>query len=150
VAVAAATGQAVCPVKLRAGTRTVVASYGGDAYFGASTSPSLVVRVRTAAPSLSHVRLGARRVSARAGLALRFTLSQAALMRVSISRLAAGHKVHRRSRRISFHAKLGRNRRHLRLRGLRLGRYRLALSAVGASGRSRAVTLPFQIVRTKS
>ncbi len=162
-AVSPATGAAACRATLGA-TRVVTAAYSGDAYFGPSTSTPLAVRVTPPAPSLSHVRLGARRVTARAGVTLRLTLSQAAQVHVSIARLLSGHKVNRRcragrghgarctvsrrARRTSFHAKRGRNRRHLRLRGLAPGRYAVSISAVGPGGRrSRTVTLRFAIVR---
>lgn len=166
VAVAPATGQAVCHPSLGTGTRVVQAAYTGDAYFGPSTSRALSVRVTPAAPSLSHVRLAHRRVTARAGLILRFTLSEAALLHASIGRLVPGHEVHRRcrtgrghgarctvtrpARRISFHGKRAGNRRRLALRGLRPGRYALALSAAGAGGRrSRTVRLRFQVIPTR-
>lgn len=165
VAVAPATGQAVCHPRLGTGTQVVQAAYAGDAYFGPSTSRTLSLRVTPAAPSLSRVRLAKRRVTAHAGLRLRFTLSEAALVHVSIDRLVAGHKVHRRcvtgrghgprctvnrhARRTSFHAKRAGNRRRLTLRGLRPGRYALALSAAGAGGqRSRTVTVGFRIIAT--
>jgi hypothetical protein len=165
VAVAPVTGQAVCRVTPRAGTLVVAAAYAGDTYFGPSTPTSLSVRVTPAAPSLSHVRLARRRVTARAGIVLRLTLSRAALLHVSIGRLLAGHKVSRRcragrghgarctvtrrARRISFQGRRGANRRHLRLRGLAPGRYTVALSAVGpGESRSRTVTVRFQILRS--
>ena len=158
------TGVAICPTTLSRGTHALQAVYAGDAYFGPSTSAPLSVRVRLAALSLSHVRLGARRVTARAGIGLRFTLSDAAQLHVSIGRLLSGHKVKRgcragrghgphctvtrRARRISLHARRGSNRRHLKLRGLAPGRYAVAVSAVGPSGRrSRTVTMRFAIVR---
>jgi outer membrane protein assembly factor BamB len=164
VAVSPATGGAACRATLPAGTRVVQAAYSGDAYFGPSTSAPLSVRVTPLPPSLSHVRLGARRVTARAGVVLRLTLSQPALVHVSIARLLAGHKVNRRcragrghgarctvtrrARRTSFHGKRGGNRRHLTLRGLAPGRYALSISAVGPGGRrSRTVTLRCVIVR---
>ena len=164
VTVAPATGQAVCRATLRAGTRVVQAAYSGDAYFGPSNSASLSVRVRPAIPSLSRVRLRARHVTARGGVFLRLTLSQAAQLRISIGRLLAGHRVHRRchvgpgrgphctvsrgARRLSVGATRGDNRRHLTLGGLRPGRYALTITAVGpGGGRSRTVTLQFQIIR---
>ncbi|MGH2895586.1 MAG: Ig-like domain-containing protein, partial [Solirubrobacteraceae bacterium] len=165
VAVAPATGRAVCRASLHAGTRVVRAAYAGDAYFGPSTSATLSVRVASRT-SLSYVRLSARRVTSRAGVVLRLTLSRAAPVHVSIGRRLSGHKVNRRchtgrghgarctvtrrARRLSFRAKRGRNRRHLRLRGLAPGRYALAISVVGhGSGRSRTVTLRLRIVRPK-
>jgi Big-like domain-containing protein len=164
VAVSPATGGAVCQAALSAGERTLEAAYAGDAYFAASTSPALSVRVQAPRPALSHVRLGARRVTARAGAVLRLTLSEAAQLHVSISRLVRGHRIHRRcragsghgaactvtrrARRISFRGRRGANRRRLTLRGLAPGRYAAAITAVGPGGRaSRTVTIRLQIVR---
>jgi hypothetical protein len=160
------TGVAGCTTTLSSGTHALEAVYAGDASFGPSTSAPLSVPVAPAAPSLSHVRLGARRVTARAGIALRLTLSEVAQLRVSIGRLLSGHKVRRRcragrghgarctvtrrARRLSFAGKRGNNRRHLRLRGLAPGRYAVAISAVGPGGRqSRTVTVRFQIIRPR-
>jgi len=164
VAVAAATAQAVCRASLPAGTRVLRAAYGGDAYFGASASAPLSLLVTRAVPSLSHVRLSARRVTARAGVGLRLTVSETAQIRVQLSRLLSGHRrarrcrvgsrhgkrctVARRARWSGFHAKRGRNRHHLRLRGLRPGLYAAAVTAIGPGGaRSRTVVLRFRIVR---
>jgi outer membrane protein assembly factor BamB len=164
VAVAPASGQAVCQAKLLVGNRVLQAAYAGDAYFGPSSSAPVSVQVRPAAPVLSHVRLSARRVTARAGVVLRLTLSEAARVHVSVGRMLTGHKVHRRcragrgrgarctvirrARRLAFTGRRGRNRRHLRLRGLAPGRYALAVSAVGhGGGRSRTVRLRLVIVR---
>jgi outer membrane protein assembly factor BamB len=158
------TGVAICETTLSSGMHSLQAVYAGDASFGPSTSAPLSVRVRPAAPSLSHVRLGARRVTARAGIALRLALSEAAQLHVAISRLLSGHRVKRhcrtgrghgahctvtrRARRISFHGKPGSNRRHLNLRGLPPGRFTVAVSAVGPGARrSRTVTIRFAIVR---
>lgn len=160
------TGVATCTAKLSSGRHAVQAIYTGDAYFGPSSSAALSLQVKPVTPSLSHVRLNARRVTARAGLVLRFTLSAAARLHVSIARLLSGHRVHRRCRtgrghgapctvsrrafRISFHGRRGGNRRHLQLRGLRPGRYVLAITATNAGGvRSRTVKLRFQVVRRR-
>jgi outer membrane protein assembly factor BamB len=164
VVVQPTTGVAICQTTLSRGTHALQAVYAGDPYFGPSTSAPLSERVTPAAPSLSHVRLGARRVTARAGIALRLTLSEAAQLHVSIGRLLSGHKVKRRcragrghgplctvtrrARRISFHGRRGSIRRHLKLRGLTPGRYAVAVSAVGPGGRrSHTVTIRFAIIR---
>jgi outer membrane protein assembly factor BamB len=169
VTVSPGTGGAACRATLPAGTRLVLAAYAGDAYFGPSTSAPLSVRVTPPPPpppSLSHVHLNARRVTARAGVVLRLTLSQGAQLHVSIAKLLSGHKVNRRcragrghgarctvtrrARRRSFRGKRGGNRRHLALRGLAPGRYELSISAVGPGGqRSRTVTRRFAIVRRR-
>jgi outer membrane protein assembly factor BamB len=163
VAVAPATGVAVCHASLSAGTRVLQAAYGGDAYFGPSSSAPLSVLVRHAVPSLARVRLSARRVTARAGVLLRLTVSEAARVQVQLNRLLSGHKVGNRcrvgtrrgrrctvtprARRFSFDARRGRNRHHLRLRGLRPGRYVVAITAIGPGAvRSRTVRLRFRIV----
>ena len=164
VAVTSATGIATCRATLTAGTRVLRAAYAGDAYFGASTSGALSERVRPAVPVLSHVRLSPRRAIARRGATLRLTLSLAAQLRIQINRLVPGRIVARRcrvgarhgarctvshrARRTSFRARRGANARHLTLRGLRPGRYEVAVTAVGSGGqRSRTKTVRFQIVR---
>ena len=166
VAVSPVSGAAACRATLPAGARVLQAAYSGDAYFGPSSSAPLSVRVTPRAPSLTRVRLSTRRVTARAGVVLRLTLSQPALVHVSMARLLAGHKVKRRcragrghgarctatrrARRTAFHGRGGGNRRHLNLRGLAPGRYTLSISVVGSSGlRSRTVKLSLQIVRRR-
>jgi len=170
VAVAAATGQAVCRATLAAGTRALTAAYGGDAYFGPSSSAALSERVRPAPPRLSGVHLSSRRVTARAGVIVRLRLSEAAEMRVQLSRVLSGHRaghragrrcrtgaghgrrctLSRHARRISWHARRGRSHHHLGLRRLRPGRYTAAITAVGSGGtRSRTVTLRFRIIRPR-
>lgn len=166
VPVTPATGRAVCRATLAAGTRALTAAYGGDAYFGPSSSSTLSERVTPAPPRLSRVRLGARRVTARAGLVLRWTLSDAAQLRVQLSRVLSGHRAGRRCRtgtghgrrctvsrhvrRLSWRGRRGRSRHHLSLRGLRPGHYTLAITAVGSgAARSRTVTLRFQIIRAR-
>jgi polyvinyl alcohol dehydrogenase (cytochrome) len=163
VPVSPTSGAASCSAALTAGTRVLQAAYAGDAYFAPSVSALLSEVVRPPAPALSHVRLGSRRVRARLGVTLRLTLSQAAQLHVQINHLLSGRTVRRRcrvgaehgarctvtrrARRISFHGRQGTNRRHLDLRRLAPGRYSAAISAVGPGGRSRTVTIRFQIVR---
>jgi hypothetical protein len=165
VAVNPTTGIAACRATLPAGTFALQAAYAGDAFFGASTSGALSERVTPAAPVLSHVRLSPRRATARRGATLRLTLSLAAQLHIQINRLAPGRMVRhrcragvrhgarctitRRLRRISVHGRRGANTRHLVLRGLKPGRYAVAVTAVGPGGRSRTVTVRFRIVRTR-
>jgi outer membrane protein assembly factor BamB len=164
VAVSPTTGVATCRATLTAGTHVLEASYGGDAYFAPSSSGTLSEMVRPPAPALSHVRVAPRRATARRGITLRLTLSEAAQLHVEIHHLQSGRRVHhrcrlgashgarctvsQRARRISFHARRGADHRHLSLRGLALGRYLAVVSAVGPGGRrSRTVTVRFQIIR---
>ena len=160
------TGVAICPTRLSSGTHALHAIYAGDAYFGASTSGALSERVNPAAPVLSHVRLSSRRVTARRGATLRLTLSLAASLHIQINRLLPGRTVRRRcragarhgarctiSRRVRRSSVLGRrgaNTHHLTLRGLKPGRYAVAVTAVGPGGRrSRTKTVRFLIVRRR-
>jgi outer membrane protein assembly factor BamB len=166
VDVAPTTGTATCRAALTAGTRALRAAYAGDAYFGASTSGPLSERVNLAAPVLSHVRLSSRRVTARVGATLQLTLSVAASLHIQINRLVPGRTaqrrcragarhgarctIRRRVRRISVHGRRGANTRHLTLRGLKPGRYAVAVTAVGPGGRrSRTKTVRFLIVRPR-
>jgi hypothetical protein len=110
--------------------------------------------------------LGSHRVTARAGIILGVTLSEAAQLQVGLNRLVAGRKLgrhcragvrrgkrctlSRRVRRLSLHAKPGRTRHHLSLRRLAPGRYTAAITATGTGGvRSRTVTVHFRIVRAR-
>jgi hypothetical protein len=166
VDVAPTTGTATCRAALTAGTRALRAAYAGDAYFGAATSGPLSERVNPAAPALSHVRLSSRRVTAGGGATLRLTLSMAASLHIQINRLVPGRTVQRRCRagarhgarctirrrvrRSSVHGRRGANARHLTLRGLKPGRYAVAVTAVGAGGRrSGTKTVRFLIVRPR-
>jgi len=162
--VSATTGTATCLATLTPGTRVLKAAYSGDAFYAPSISGPLSEVVKPAAPVLSHVSLGSRRVTARRGVTLRLTLSEAAQLHIQINHLRSGRRagrrcrvgakrgarctVSRRARRISFHARRGANRRHLDLRRLAPGRYSAVISAVGPGNRhSRTVTVRFQIIR---
>jgi outer membrane protein assembly factor BamB len=166
VPVSPTTGIATCRATLTAGTRILKASYGGDAYFAPSSSGTLSEVVRPPAPALSHVRVAPRRATARRGITLRLTLSEAAQLHVQINHLLSGRRVghrcrvgakrgarctvSRRARRSSVRGRRGANHRHLSLRRLAPGRYSAVVSAVGPGGRrSRAVTVRFQVVRSQ-
>ncbi len=167
VSMAPSTGQATCHATLTAGTHTLMAGYGGDALFAASTSAALSqLVVSPPAPRLSGVRLGSRRFTGRRGTTLRWTLSESAVLHVQVSRTLSGRKlrgrcragaehgrrctVTRRARRFSVHGRGGGNRRRLNFHGLAPGRYVATIFAVDAGGRkSRTFTVRFQIVRPK-
>jgi outer membrane protein assembly factor BamB len=166
VAVALATGTATCRATLTAGTHILSAAYAGDTSFGPSTSAALSERVTPAAPVLSHVRLSPRRATAGRGVTLRLTLTVAAQLHIQINRLVPGRMVRRhcragarhgarctvrrRARRISVRGRRGANTHHLILRGLKPGRYAVAVTAVGPGGRrSRTATVRFQIVHPR-
>ena len=168
VNIAAGTGQATCRATLTAGRHPLQAAYTGDAYFGASTSAVLAeVVAPLPGPKLSRVHLGSRRFTARQGTILSLTLSQAAQLRIQVSRTLSGHKrgrrcrlglkhgrrcsVSRRARRLAFHGHGGSNRLRLRLRGLSPGNYAATVVAVGQSSRrSKTVTVRFTIIRAPS
>ncbi|MFL5861346.1 MAG: Ig-like domain repeat protein, partial [Solirubrobacteraceae bacterium] len=171
VPIAPATSTATCRATLAGGTRVLQAAYGGDAFFGPSSSAPLTEVVKPAAlvlshVRLSHVRLSSRRATARRGVMLRVTVSGAARLRIQINRLLSGRKVrercrvgprhgarcslHRPARMISWRAKRGASRHHLNLHRLVPGRYEAAITAFGSGGtRSRRVTIRFQIVRAR-
>ena len=132
---------------------------GGETVPPAGGNPSPPPAADTTAPALSDVSLSrtrfrvARRstaLSASAGTTLRFSLSEAARVRISVQRRRAGRFVRvgvlRRSAPaghsgVAFTGRLGR-------RALRPGRHRLRITAVDAAGNaSRPAVAGFAIVR---
>jgi outer membrane protein assembly factor BamB len=161
-------GAAICSARLAGGTHEIVAAYSGDPYSGASTSSPLRQVVRSGPPEarpprVSAVSLGAHRFTARKGVRLTLTLSEAARLQIVVTRLRTGRLVHHRcrlgprhgrrctvrhrARRLSVKGRAGRNRLHLKLRGLAIGRYTTAIVARNALGlKSPTVTVRFQII----
>jgi hypothetical protein len=164
-----ATGQAGCQASLPAGSHALVADYSGDPYFGASASAPLTEVITALAPTpaarprLSALSLGSHRFRARTGTTLRLTLSEAATLRIQVSRVLSGRRVRgrcetgvkhgtrctisHRARRLQFRARKGTNRLRLKLKGLTPGSYVATIVARDAGGRaSRTVTVRFVIV----
>jgi hypothetical protein len=104
------------------------------------------------APLISRLRLVPRRF--RRWATFRFSLSEAAMVRVTISRRSRGRNRYRRLGRFEQTGKAGSNHRRFRgrLRGSRLGPgvFRAGLRAVDAAGnRSRVSRITFKIVRRR-
>ena len=112
-------------------------------------------------PALSAVRLGSKRFAARKGTKLKLTVSQAARIRVLITKTVKGRKVKgvckRRARAgrrctttitkrtLTFSAREGANALKLKLRGLAKGKYTAAVSAQNANGKSGTVKRKFRV-----
>jgi hypothetical protein len=145
----------------------VAAAPGGAAGPGSGFAPGTAPGggARAAAPTLAHVRLGARGAASRHRhtLTLTFTLSQAAKVSVLVAETFTGHErggVCRRQaatgracavrvlrRHLSFSGSAGPNTFELRLAGLAAGRYSATIAAADAGGRSRPVRLAFALGR---
>jgi polyvinyl alcohol dehydrogenase (cytochrome) len=171
IAVSTATaGRAVCPTAFAStGSHHLVASYSGDAFYAASTSPTLVESITKSpahGPVITHASISPRRFTARHGATLRVTLSEAATLTVAVTQLRHGHVIRhrcstraRRGRpcrvqvtllRLRFHAHEGRNAYKLSLRRLAAGGYTAVILATDAAGRrSRTVRITFTIVRAR-
>ena len=114
-------------------------------------------------PALSAVRLGSKRFAARKGTKLKLTVSQAARIRVLITKTVKGRKVKgvckRRARAgrrctttitkrtLTFSAREGANALKLKLRGLAKGKYTAAVTAQNANGKSGTVKRKFTITK---
>ena len=114
-------------------------------------------------PTLSAVNLGSKRFAARKGTKLKLTVSQAAAIRVLITRAVKGRRISGACKRgakagkrctttitkrtLRFSAKAGANAFKLRLRGLPTGKYTAAVTAQNANGRSGTVKRKFTIAR---
>ena len=114
-------------------------------------------------PTLSAVNLGSKRFAARTGTKLKLTVSQAAAIRVLITRAVKGRRIRGVCKRgakagkrctttitkrtLRFSAKAGANAFKLRLRGLPTGKYTAAVTAQNANGRSGTVKRKFTIAR---
>jgi hypothetical protein len=112
-------------------------------------------------PTLSAVKLGSKRFAAKKGTKLKLTMSQAATIRVLITRAVKGHEVKgtctRRARTgkrctttstertLTFTGEAGANAFKLKLRGLAKGSYTAAVTAQNANGKSDAVKLKFRV-----
>ena len=112
-------------------------------------------------PALSAVRLGSKRFAARKGTKLKLTVSQAARIRVLITKTVKGRKVKgackRRAksgkrcttritkRTLTFSGKAGANGFKLKLRGLARGKYTAAVTARNANGKSGTVRVKFTV-----
>jgi outer membrane protein assembly factor BamB len=162
VAVAPVAGTATCIGGLAPGTHRIVATYSGDPYYVGSRSTALT-ETALGGPRVSGVGVKPRRFTARRGTTLRLKLSEAARLRVRISRRLPGHvrrgrcrtgarkgrrcTITSRSRKLNFRCRPGRNRLRLELAGLPAGRYVATVVARDSAGRSsKAVTVSFQIL----
>ena len=147
------------------------ASYGGDrsdnAVASACGAGMAQTDVATAPPpppkppALSAVKLGSRRFTAKKGTTLKATLSQAAKVKVAITRAVKGRRVRNSCKRnakkgkrctatitkrtLSFSGKAKPNVFKLKLRGLAKGSYTAAVTAKSANGTSKTVKLKFTI-----
>jgi outer membrane protein assembly factor BamB len=162
-----ATGAARSQTSLGAFEHFATPSAGGSRLFVAvgSTVTALTIAALPPPPvTLTDVRLGSRRFTARHGTTLRLTLSQPAVLHVQVSRTLAGARVKgrcrvgarrgrrctviRRARQYALDGNAGRDRFRLNTRRLAPGRYVATIVAVGAAGQtSGTVTLRFAIVR---
>jgi hypothetical protein len=147
------------------------AGYGGDrsdnavaSACGAGMAPTDVATAAAAPPqppTLSAVKLGSKRFRAKKGTTLKATLSQAAKVKVAITRAVKGRRVRNRCKRnakkgkrctttitkrtLSFSGKAKPNVFNLKLRGLAKGAYTAAVTAKNANGTSETVKLKFTI-----
>ncbi|MGN6168212.1 MAG: hypothetical protein ACTHQQ_08580, partial [Solirubrobacteraceae bacterium] len=128
---------------------------------GTQPGPPVVPSTKPPAPTLSAVKLRPRRFAAKKGTTLKLTVSQAATIRVLIAHRVKGRRVkgvckrHAKAgkrctmmitkRTLSFSGKAGRNSFKLKLRHLAKGRYRAAVTAHNANGKSRTVKRRFTI-----
>ncbi len=128
------------------------------------TCPPAPVRDRTR--PILRIALAARAASAARGLSLRVSLSEAARLSGSVIGSVRGRRVGRRCRtrarrgrrctlarrvkRVALSARRGRSTVRVGLRGVKPGRYRLALVATDAAGnRSRTATVRFTVSKPR-
>jgi Bacterial Ig-like domain (group 3) len=168
----AAAGLASCRTAFpMAGAHTIVASYSGDPFYAASSSPGLAESVVPSTGSRAHrapviggASLTPRRFAASQSPTLRLTLSAPGTVAVAITQARRGHLVGRSCRRgprlgrscvvqvrlklLRFPARAGRRAFKLKLRGLARGRYTALIDEIDrARHGSRTISIRFTIIR---
>jgi hypothetical protein len=127
-----------------------------------SSSPGSGIGAKTPAPTLSGVKLGSKRSTAKKGIALKLTLSQPATIRVLIAQNVKAHEhkgvckpTARKGRSctamvkkgtLTFSGSTGSNTLVLKLAGLGEGSYTATVTDENANGKSSPVGLAFTIV----
>ncbi len=123
--------------------------------------PPVIGGAKPLAPALSAVKLGSKRFAAKRGTKLRLTVSQAARIRVLITKTVNGRKIQGACKRhaktgkrcrttitkriLTFSARAGADAFKLKLKRLATGRYAARVTAENLNGRSRTVKLKFRI-----